>query len=185
MPQRPQPPSYGDRRIDRFTERLEAHACSWEAIGGLDELPARVLAWLEQRGLARRMAVAPPLMELPWPEGVHRHAGAAGIDESVAVSLAFAGIAESGSLVMYSGPNSPITHNFVPEFHLVAIRDEDVSDSQEGIWAKVRAHGGMPRALNLIAGPSRTGDVEQTIQLGAHGPRQVHVLLVRAKGVTS
>lgn len=182
LPERPQPPAYGEGRIGQFTGRLEAHACTWEEIETLNALPGRVLAWLDERRIERRLAVAPPLGGLPWPEGVHHHSAPAGIDESVAVSLAFAGIAESGSLAMYSGPDSPITHNFVPEFHLIAIRAEDVCDSQEGVWAKLRARGDMPRALNLIAGPSRTGDVEQTIQLGAHGPRQVHVLLVRAKG---
>ncbi|MCB1915145.1 MAG: LUD domain-containing protein [Rhodocyclaceae bacterium] len=185
LPPRPTPPTYGEQRIERFTDRLVAHACTWEAIAELDELPQRVVAWLEQRQLDHRLAVAPPLMALNWPEKVDRHSRPAAIDESVAVSLAFAGIAESGSLVMYSGPNSPITHNYVPEFHLVAIRADDVCDNQEAVWANARALGDMPRALNLIAGPSRTGDVEQTIQLGAHGPRQVHVLLVRAKDMKS
>jgi len=36
----------------------------------------------------------------------------------------------------------------------------------------------VPRALNLITGPSRTADIEQTIELGAHGPKRMHVLLV-------
>ena len=47
------------------------------------------------------------------------------------------------------------------------------------LWARLRMESrGMPRALNLITGPSRTADVEQTIQLGAHGPRSVHVILL-------
>ena len=49
----------------------------------------------------------------------------------------------------------------------------------EDAWAVLRARPeGMPRATNIISGPSRTADVEQTIQLGAHGPRRVHVILV-------
>ena len=36
----------------------------------------------------------------------------------------------------------------------------------------------LPRAINIVSGPSRTADVEQTIQLGAHGPRRLHVLLL-------
>ncbi len=36
----------------------------------------------------------------------------------------------------------------------------------------------MPRTINLITGPSRTGDIEQKIQLGAHGPRRLHIVLV-------
>ncbi|MCB1888185.1 MAG: LUD domain-containing protein [Rhodocyclaceae bacterium] len=185
LPARPPAPTYGEGRLERFTERLVTHACSWEAIDTLEQLPDRVMAWLEGKGLPPRFAVAPPLMALPWPEIAERHCDRAGIDESVAVSLAFGGIAESGSLAMYSGPQSPITHNYVPEFHLVALFADDIRDSQEGIWEKVRATGAMPRALNLIAGPSRTGDVEQTIQLGAHGPRQVHVMVVHAKPSTS
>lgn len=185
LPIRPPAPTYGARRIDQFVERLEAHACTWESVEALDRVPARVTAWLEAKGLDKRIALAPPLAGLDWPDDLIRHGTAAGIAEAVAVSLAFAGIAETGSVAMYSGPDSPITHNFVPEFHLIVVREGDVCDGQEGVWARIRASGAMPRALNLIAGPSRTGDVEQTIQLGAHGPRQVHVLLVRAKGTES
>jgi len=36
----------------------------------------------------------------------------------------------------------------------------------------------LPRATNFISGPSRTGDIEQTIVLGAHGPYRVHVILI-------
>ena len=36
----------------------------------------------------------------------------------------------------------------------------------------------MPRAVNLVSGPSRTGDIEQTIVLGAHGPFRVHIVVV-------
>ena len=37
---------------------------------------------------------------------------------------------------------------------------------------------GLPRAVNLITGPSRTGDIEQRIVLGAHGPRRLHIVIV-------
>jgi L-lactate dehydrogenase complex protein LldG len=36
----------------------------------------------------------------------------------------------------------------------------------------------MPRTVNFITGPSRTGDIKQRIQLGAHGPRRLHIVLV-------
>ena len=49
----------------------------------------------------------------------------------------------------------------------------------EDAFAMVRAElGDMPRALNFISGPSRTGDIEQTIVLGAHGPCRVHLILI-------
>ncbi|MDN5850066.1 MAG: lactate utilization protein [Nitrococcus sp.] len=52
-------------------------------------------------------------------------------------------------------------------------------DYLEEVWERLLAQGErMPRAVNLITGPSRTADVEQTMQLGAHGPRRVHLLLI-------
>ena len=175
---RPAGPTYGTGRMAQFINRLEAHSCTWERIAVLDEVPIRVMNWLAERQLPARIAVAAPLAGLAWPDDLARHSDKAGIDEVSAVSKAFAAIAESGSLAMYSGPDSPITHNYAPEFHIIVIEATELRDNQEDVWEMVRATGAMPRALNLIAGPSRTGDVEQTIQLGAHGPRQVHVLIV-------
>ncbi len=51
----------------------------------------------------------------------------------------------------------------------------------EDAWALLRARPeGIPRTVNIVSGPSRTGDVELTMQLGAHGPRSVQVILVGA-----
>jgi L-lactate dehydrogenase complex protein LldG len=58
-----------------------------------------------------------------------------------------------------------------------------VTGSYEDAWDRLRRHVGdgvMPRTVNLITGPSRTGDIEQTIELGAHGPRRLHIILLDA-----
>ncbi len=172
-------PAFTGTPSERLCERLSAHACSLEEIASLAELPLRVMAWLATHELAPCIALAAPLAALPWPEELRRDSGAATKDVRCAVSLALAGIAETGSLMMCSGPDSPITHNFVPEHHLVVLHADRILAHQEDAWALLRTRGAMPRAVNLIAGPSRTGDVEQTIQIGAHGPRVVHVLLCR------
>jgi len=164
--------------LERFIERVTLHACTHERIPRLDDLPFRALAWLESRTPLTRLWMSAPLAALAWPATLARRTDAAQQDTVAAVSLAFAGIAESGTLVMHAGPESPITHNFVPEFHVIALRLADLVANQEAVWARLRERGTMPRALNLIAGPSRTGDVEQTIQIGAHGPRAVHIVLV-------
>lgn len=164
--------------LARFLERAAFHACTHERIATLDELPMRALAWLESRTPLTTLWMAAPLAELAWPATLARRSDAAAKDTVAAVSLAFAGIADSGTLVMCSGPESPITHNYVPKFHVIALRIADLVANQEAVWARLRERGAMPRALNLIAGPSRTGDVEQTIQIGAHGPRAVHIVLV-------
>ena len=98
------------------------------------------------------------------------------------VVLYLGGVAETGSLVMVSGPDNPSTLNFLPDNHIVVVRAKDLASDYEGVWAKVRFAFGksaMPRTVNWITGPSRSGDIEQTMLLGAHGPRRLHVVVVR------
>lgn len=92
--------------------------------------------------------------------------------------MAYAGIAETGSVVFPSGPARPTTLNFLPAYHVVVLRAADIVDCMETLWERLLADGGMPRAVNVVTGPSRTADFEQTLQLGAHGPRHLHVLLL-------
>jgi L-lactate dehydrogenase complex protein LldG len=62
------------------------------------------------------------------------------------------------------------------------IAAKDIAGDYERVFAKLRAtygKGQMPRTVNFITGPSRSGDIEQTLLLGAHGPRRLHVLVVK------
>ena len=80
-----------------------------------------------------------------------------------------------------SGQDNPTTLNFLPETHIVVLRAEGVAGDYETVWAKLRARygkGALPRTVNWVTGPSRSGDIEQTILLGAHGPRRLHVVVV-------
>ncbi len=98
-----------------------------------------------------------------------------------AVSHAFAAVAESGTLVLLSGPDNPTTLNFLPDHHLVVVDAKDIAGDYETVWDRLRevyGVGGMPRTVNFITGPSRSGDIEQVHLLGAHGPRSLHVLVV-------
>lgn len=129
-----------------------------------NNLPARI-----------RMGADPDLADLPWDiEVLHGHAQ--GSDE-VSLSKAFAGVAETGTLVLTSGPDNPTTLNFLPETHMVVLRGADVVGAYEDVWDRLRAAGPLPRTVNWISGPSRTADIEQTIVMGAHGPRRLHVIL--------
>lgn len=96
------------------------------------------------------------------------------------LSHALAGAAETGTMFLASGPANPSTLNFLPENHMVAILVADIVGSYEECWSKLRASygGAMPRTVNLISGPSRTADIEQTIVMGAHGPRRLAVLII-------
>ena len=97
------------------------------------------------------------------------------------------GFAETGTLMMASGPDHPSTLNFLPETHIVVLPAARIGGAYEEGWAHLRAEaargdgegdGFMPRTVNLVTGPSRTADIEQTIALGAHGPRRLHIVIV-------
>ena len=83
--------------------------------------------------------------------------------------------------MLLSGPDNPVTLTFLPEHHLVVIPADAVHGDMERALARLRAihgKGEMPRTVNFVSGPSRSADIEQTILLGAHGPRALHVLVV-------
>ena len=97
------------------------------------------------------------------------------------VSCALSAAAETGTLVLDSGPQNPTTLNFLSENHIVVIREADILLHQEDVWKKIRKKygaGKVPRTLNMITGPSRSADIEQTLILGAHGPLRLHILVV-------
>jgi L-lactate dehydrogenase complex protein LldG len=125
----------------------------------------------------------PRLAAMPWDETtLALTRGRSEGDDLNAVSHAFAGVAESGTAVMVSGPDNPSTLNFLPDNHVVVVAAKDLAGDYEEVFERIRAaygKGAMPRTVNFITGPSRSGDIEQTLLLGAHGPRRLHVLVVR------
>lgn len=162
---------------ERFCQRFEAWAGTWQRLSRVGEIPMAVQALL---GPEDFVSVAPHslLRELDWPSqmAVNHEAPA---DCRLAVSVADAAIAETGTLVLCSGPQSPTGLALLPETHVVILRTETILPDMEAVWRHLQPEPPFPpRSLNTISGPSRTADVEQTIQLGAHGPRRLHVLLL-------
>jgi len=150
------------------------------------EVASEVVSYLARNNLPAGAAIAPSaLLEgYDWAGqkmlSLRRGAGRAG--DQVSITGAFGGIAETGTLVTASGPDHPVTLNLLPDTHVVVLREADIVGGYEEIWARLRQRYGkdcMPRTVNTITGPSRTGDIEQTIELGAHGPRRMHILVVR------
>ncbi|MGB8842235.1 MAG: lactate utilization protein C [Aliidongia sp.] len=147
-------------------------------------VPAAVARYLADNNLPAELAMAPdPLLDsYPWATQplLTIRRGKAEDHDAVSVTGAFAGIAETGTLMLASGPDSPTTLNFLPDTHIVVLRAEQIVGPYEEAWDRLRRHAGRvpPRTVNFITGPSRTGDIEQRIQLGAHGPRRLHIVLV-------
>ena len=92
----------------------------------------------------------------------------------------FARRPETGSLVLLSGAETPASGALLPQTHIAIVPASRIVAAHEDAFALMRAERGeLPRAVNFVSGPSRTGDIEQTIVLGAHGPYRVHVIIVR------
>jgi len=99
------------------------------------------------------------------------------------LSKAFGAVAETGTLVLTSGADNPTTLNFLPENHIVVLDARDIAGDFEAVLRRLRAKFGpgvLPRVVNFITGPSRSADIEQTLILGAHGPRRLHVIVIAA-----
>lgn len=168
--------------LRRFLDKAEATAATVARVDGWAAVPEALADYLKGHNLPTALAVAPD-KRLDPVEGhglftVRR--GPALPQDGVGVTVAAAGMAETGSLLLTSGPDTPTSLNFLPDVHIITVAARDVVDGYEQAWARLReAFGGtVPRTVNMVTGPSRTGDIEQTIQLGAHGPRRVHVVLV-------
>jgi L-lactate dehydrogenase complex protein LldG len=172
-------------RVALFCEMAERVSATVGRVATYEAVPEAVAGYLRDQNLAAtiRMGDDPRLNGLPWklaPQVMIRRGPSDGRDR-VAVSHAIAGVAESGTLVLTSGPDNPTSLNFLPEFHIVVIRGDDVLGDYETAWDTIRVlygRGAMPRTVNFITGPSRSADIEQTLLLGAHGPRRLHIVVV-------
>ena len=181
-----------DERVALFVAMAEAVFATVERVSGADAVPDAVAGYLAQHNLppALVMAPDPALDAYPWGErpllAIRR--GKAEEADRVSVTGAVMGFAETGTLMMASGPDHPSTLNFLPETHVVVLPASQIKGAYEEGWAHLRAEAAfaegssdgafMPRTVNLITGPSRTADIEQTIALGAHGPRRLHIVIV-------
>jgi L-lactate dehydrogenase complex protein LldG len=173
-------------RIALFRTMAEGVQATVAEAQGPAEIPALIAAYLRQQNLPSRIRHGDDRMlsELPWREGaptVERLSGRAEPADEVSVSRAAAGVAESGTLILLSGPDNPTTLNFLPETHIAIVRGDDIVGSYEDVFDRVRdayGAGQMPRTLNMITGPSRTADIEQRLELGAHGPKRLHIIIV-------
>jgi len=178
-PRGPLPEVGGDLGA-RLLARAGAASSTSERIASLAEAPAAVARYLDAHRLPRTGVVWPRLAQLDWRgAGLELEARAARGEDLVGVTGVYCALAETGTLMMVSGPDTPAATSLLPETHVAVVPLERVVPCMEDGWDLLRAeHGQLPRAVNFISGPSRTADIEQTLVLGAHGPYRVHIVLV-------
>ncbi len=167
---------------DLFVDEITAVDATVARVAGPSGVPAAVADYLKSENLPARIRMAPDatLDDYDWDSIpiLEIERGAATGDDLVTVTGAFSAVAETGTLVLVSGPQTPTTLNFLPDAHIVVLRAAAIVGAYEDAWDRLRATGALPRTVNFTSGPSRTADIEQTLQLGAHGPRRQHIVLV-------
>ena len=174
--------------VARFLQRATDMSSTVERIAERSEIPAAVARYVEALDLPPALRAQKSHAGVCWPEfaGLDWSGAELTIEarptegsDRLGITGSFCAIAETGTLVLTTGVATPTANALLPDTHIAVVRSDRIVSGMEEAFALVRtANAGMPRAVNMISGPSRTGDIEQTIVLGAHGPFRVHILLL-------
>ncbi len=185
--QGPRPRIEGDL-VDRFVKRAGDMASTVERTGDLAALPQLVARYIDALSLPPMLAEQKSRAGVCWPEFAGLDWAGSGLaieprptqgSDRLGITGSYCAIAETGTLVVLSGAETPTATTLLPDTHIAVVRADRVVAGMEDAFDLIRRErGALPRAINMISGPSRTGDIEQTIVLGAHGPFRVHIVVV-------
>lgn len=176
-------------QVALFIANVEKEFGSVARLADARAVPGAIADYLAQQNLPSEIVIAPhpELREIPWAERplLKLRAGRAEASDLVSLQQGFAAIAETGTLMLPAAPERPTTVNLLADTALVLLRASRIVGAYEEAWDLLRAErrdpltgGFMPRNVMLVTGPSRSADIEQTLELGAHGPRRLHILLL-------
>jgi L-lactate dehydrogenase complex protein LldG len=166
--------------LERFRIKSEAQSSTVDSVPLESDVPAAIAHYLTSMKLPKAAVAWPSLAALDWTGAGLKVEGRGARDaDLVGITGCFCAVAETGTLMLCSSPDTPAAVSLLPETHIAVVRASRIVAYMEEAWALARAElGVLPRAVNFISGPSRTGDIEQTIVLGAHGPYRVHLVIV-------
>ena len=168
-----------DDLLSRFSRELEALGVECHIEATPDAVRDRV------RRLADGQAVFSwDADRLPYDVGavfsspvIGTHARNRQADATLGVTGCHAAIAETGSLVVLSGPGTPRAASLLPPAHVCVVRRADLVATMGTFFRERAADIASAACCTLITGPSRTADIELTLTLGVHGPGRVTVIV--------
>ena len=175
-------------KLTRFADRAKAAAAQVKIVDRIENVPSVTAEILRSRNLPAIVHLPPDrllrlLDRIPWNE-----AGGPSISrglptgEDVAIAVASFAIAETGTLVYTASPLRPPSWHFRAGVEIAVISADHICGTLEDVLEQITKSGSLPSTINLVTGPSRTGDIEQTLELGAHGPRELVILIVPSLG---
>jgi L-lactate dehydrogenase complex protein LldG len=174
-----------DDKLTHFVERAKAAAAQVKVLASIDEIPSAITDMLRSRNLPAIVHLPPdPLLEqIPWSNtpGLSIIRNTPGGDDT-AVAIAPYAIAETGTLVYPASAVRPPSWHFRPGVEIALLATDAIYADLEDVLEQITKRGALPSTINLVTGPSRTGDIEQTLELGAHGPKELIILIVPSVG---
>ncbi len=177
------------QQVALFVANVQAQLATVARVAGASDVPAGIGAYLASQNLPGELVMAPhpALRAMPWSEHplLRVREGRAEASDPVSLQYGFAGVAETGAVMMPGLSERPVTLNLLPDTAIIVLPQARVVGCDEDAWDRLRAEyrdeatgGFMPRNVMFIAGPSRSADIESVLELGAHGPRRVHLILL-------
>jgi len=178
-PRGPQP-AMNWEPVSRFRERCLSLSSTVDEVATLDQVPAAVGRYLAGSGLERTGVCWPEYAGLNWAgAGLSIEARPAGGDDKIGITGTYCAIAETGTLMLLSGPDTHPVTSLLPETHIAIVPTTRILVSiEDGMDLLRRERSELPRQVAFVSGPSRTADIEMTLVLGIHGPYRVHIVLV-------
>jgi L-lactate dehydrogenase complex protein LldG len=178
-------------RVEHFVRRACDMQSTVERVESRSEIPQCVARYLAQLQLPLALDAQRSTSGVCWPEWAALDWAGAGLrmearpttgGDRLGVTGVYCAIAETGTMVILSGAETPTATMLLPDTHVAVVRASRIVAGMEDAFALLRGERTtMPRAVNFVSGPSRTGDIEQTIVLGAHGPYRVHILVLEGE----
>ncbi len=176
------PPALPADPVAQFRARALSVAADVRDVAGIAAIPEAVADLLRGKNLPARIQLPAhsPLRGLPWTKvpGLTLQDRPPGPDEAALATAQF-GIAETGTLVYAAAPDRPPSWHYRPGFEIAVLHARDIVERFEDVISSMKASPVRPSTVNLVTGPSRTADIEQTLELGAHGPKALAILIVR------
>jgi len=167
--------------VEAFEARAVFAHADVRVLDSFDDIPQAIAELLRARNLPAVIhRPGNAFADLPWERagGVTLKDSAPGPDDA-ALALASFGIAETGTLVYPADAARPASWHFRPGLEIAVLNARDILPHLENAIARLKQAGALPHTVNLVTGPSRTGDIEQTLELGAHGPKALAILIVK------
>lgn len=181
-----------DERIRRFTERMTAVRAEVLRVGA-EDWPDKLRGLCREKGisallhgtdgplgeaLATTFATAGETRLVPYAEPVEHWKEQLFFDTDAAITSCRAGIAETGTLILWPTPEEPRLMSLVPPVHFAVLRTAGLYSTFADAVREQQWTAGLPTNALLISGPSKSADIEQTLAYGVHGPKELIVLLV-------